>query len=51
MQSPLGAEAPDGVPGDMVRVSDGTSTVYLSPADYDSATEPELRYLLAKGSR
>lgn len=35
----------------MVRVSDGTSTIYLSPAEYEAASDAELRYLLAKGGR
>ena len=48
LQSPLGAEAPEGARGDMVRVSDGTRTVYLSPAEYEQATDAELRYLLVQ---
>jgi hypothetical protein len=48
LQNPLGQIAPDGSPGDIVRVTDGTSTIYLTPRDYDDATEGGLRYLLAK---
>lgn len=47
LQSPLGAPAPEGEAGDIVAVTDGNGTVYLSPAEYDKATETELRYLIA----
>ncbi|MEJ3651449.1 hypothetical protein WEH80_00380 [Actinomycetes bacterium KLBMP 9759] len=48
LQSPLGEPAPDGERGDIVRVSDGVATIYLTPAEYDAATERDLRYLLAR---
>jgi hypothetical protein len=48
LQNPLGATAPDGEPGDMVRLSDGVATIYLSPAEFERATDADLRYLLAK---
>lgn len=47
LQNPLGAPAPEGERGDMVRVSDGERSVYLTPAEFDGCTEAELRYLLA----
>ena len=48
LQNPLGQAAPDGARGDIVRVSDGTVAIYLTPAEFDAAGEPELRYLLAR---
>ncbi|OLT14353.1 hypothetical protein BJF78_02665 [Pseudonocardia sp. CNS-139] len=48
LQNPLGQPAPEGERGDIVRISDGSVTVYLTPAEYDLATEAELRYLLAQ---
>lgn len=33
--------------GDIIRVTDGTTTVYLDPTDYDAADETQLRALLA----
>jgi hypothetical protein len=48
LQSPLGQLAPPGAPGDIVQVSDGTTSVYLTPAEYDAADEAHLRYLLAR---
>ena len=50
LENPLGELAPDGVRGDIVRVSDGVATVYLTPREYDGITDAQLRYLLA-GSR
>ena len=50
LQNPMGEPAPPGSRGDIVRVSDGTVTIYLTPAEYDRATERELRYLLARKS-
>ncbi|GAA1289568.1 hypothetical protein GCM10009609_66120 [Pseudonocardia aurantiaca] len=50
LQNPMGAPAPPGARGDFVRVSDGTRTVYLTPAEYERASEAELRYLLARGT-
>ena len=47
LQNPLGQVAPPGERGDLVCVSDGTSKVYLMPAEYDVATEADLRWLLA----
>jgi hypothetical protein len=48
LQNPLGEPAPPGARGDIVRVSDGTASVYLTPAEYDAASEAELRYMLAR---
>jgi len=39
--------APDGARGDIVRVSDGRTTVYLTPAEFDVTGEPEIRAQLA----
>jgi hypothetical protein len=47
LQNPLGQPAPEGARGDIVRVSDGTRSVYLSPHEYEQATEQQLRYQLA----
>lgn len=51
LQSPRGAPAPEAAAGDMVRVSDSSSTVYLSPTEYDQATNADLRYLPVKNGR
>ena len=48
LQNPLGQSAPLGEPGDLVCISDGTSKIYLMPAEYDAATEAELRWRLAR---
>lgn len=48
LQNPLGEEAPAGERGDMVRISDGRSRVYLLPSEYDMATPATLRWLLAR---
>jgi hypothetical protein len=48
LQNPLGQPAPAGARGDIVRVSDGTVAVYLTPAEFDAATEADLRYELAR---
>ena len=48
LQNPLGETAPAGARGDIVRVSDGTVAVYLTPAEFDAASESDLRYLLAQ---
>jgi len=47
LQNPLGDPAPEGERGDIVRVSDGTRTIYLTPREFDEATERQLRYRLA----
>jgi hypothetical protein len=47
LQNPLGGLAPEGARGDIVRVSDGTSKLYLTPDEYDRLSEAELRYRLA----
>jgi hypothetical protein len=47
LQSPLGQVAPPGERGDMVRVSDGRTKVYLGPDEFDRASEADLRALLA----
>jgi hypothetical protein len=48
LQNPLGERAPEDARGDIVRVSDGATAIYLTPREYDSSTEKELRYLLAR---
>lgn len=48
LQNPLGEKAPEGTRGDIVRISDGTATIYLTPAEYDGTSETQLRYLLAR---
>jgi hypothetical protein len=48
LQNPLGQQAPTGARGDIVRVSDGTIAIYLTPAEFDAATEADLRYQLAR---
>ena len=48
LQNPLGEVAPEGSRGDIVRVSDGTATIYLTPAEFDTTPESQLRYLLAR---
>jgi hypothetical protein len=47
-QNPLGAVAAPGLRGDLVRVSDGSTTVYLLPSEYEGCDEPRLRWLLAQ---
>jgi hypothetical protein len=47
LQNPLGQQAPDGERGDLVRVSDGQSSVYLMPWEFDAADEQDLRLMLA----
>ena len=51
LQNPLGAPAPEGERGDIVRVSDGTRTIYLTPQEFDEASEQQLRYRLAAEGR
>lgn len=48
LQNPMGEPAPPGAAGDIVRVSDGSSTIYLAPREYEDASERHLRYLLAQ---
>ena len=50
LQNPLGTPAAPGTRGDMVQVSDGRTTVYLLPHEYDAADERHLRWLLAQAS-
>ena len=51
LQNPLGDPAPEGARGDIVRVSDGLLTIYLTPREFDEATEQQLRYRLAAEGR
>lgn len=51
LQNPLGQEAPQGEKGDMVRVSDGRTTVYLSPNEFERTSEDDLRAMLAAAHR
>ena len=48
LQNPLGQEAPAGERGDLVRVSDGRSRVYLLPSEFDMASAATLRWMLAR---
>ena len=48
LQNPLGEEAPAGQRGDLVRVSDGCSRVYLLPGEFDRASPADLRWMLAR---
>lgn len=50
LQNPLGQRAPEGAQGDIVRVSDGSAAIYLTPREYDAASEGQLRYPLARRS-
>ncbi|WP_433292780.1 hypothetical protein ACQPZQ_05840 [Pseudonocardia sp. CA-142604] len=49
LQNPMGERAPEGADGDIVRVTDGNSTIYLTPAKYEAVNEIYLRWLLAGG--
>ena len=51
LQNPLGDPAPEGERGDIVCVSDGSRTIYLTPREFDEATEQQLRYRLAAEGR
>ncbi|GAA0897246.1 hypothetical protein [Pseudonocardia zijingensis] len=51
LQNPLGQPAPEGERGDIVRVSDGLRTVYLTPREFDELSEQQLRYRLAAEGR
>ena len=48
LQNPLGAPAPAGQRGDMVRVSDGTVSIYLTPNEFDTIDAQRLGFLLAQ---
>jgi len=48
LQNPLGQLAPPGVQGDLLCISDGTSKIYLMPAEYDALIKAELRWRLAE---
>jgi hypothetical protein len=48
LQNPLGEEAPAGHRGDLVRVSDGYTSLYLFPWEFEAADEARLRWLLAE---
>ena len=48
LQNPLGQEAPAGERGDLVRVSDGRSRVYLLPNEFDTVSPATLRWMLAR---
>ena len=48
LQNPLGQVAPPGARGDLVRVSDATTSLYLFPWEFEAASEDELRWLLAQ---
>ena len=51
LQNPLGEEAPPGERGDMVRVSDGESRVYLLASEFDTISPTELCWMLARQRR
>jgi hypothetical protein len=48
LQNPLGAVAPPGEAGDIVRVSDGRASVYLDPDEYDDLDEDTVRMMLSR---
>jgi hypothetical protein len=47
LQNPLGHPAPEGERGDIVRISDGTRVLYLTPQEFEGTGEQQLRYRLA----
>ena len=49
MQNPMGEPAPEGTRGDIVRVSDGQTAIYLTPDEFDAVDTAQLRWLLAAG--
>ena len=51
LQNPLGQVAPPGHRGDIVRVSDGLSTIYLEPAEFESTSRERLWDLLDHAAR
>ena len=51
LQNPLGAEAPPGERGDMVRVSDGEVHIYLLASEFDMVSLATLRVMLARQPR
>ena len=51
LQNPLGQIAPDNDKGDIVRLSDGTKTIYLTPTEYAQATDADLHRLLGAAPR
>jgi hypothetical protein len=48
LANPLGDVAPTGELGDIVRVSDGSATLYLDPVEFAGITEGTLRRRLAE---
>lgn len=46
--TPICHPAPPGSPGDVVRISDGVSTVFLLPEDFAAASDDDVRSLLAR---
>lgn len=46
LQNPLGEPAPEGARGDIVRVTDGSATIYMLPGEFDRASRQHLRWLL-----
>jgi hypothetical protein len=48
LQDPLGALAPRGERGDIVRVSDGRASVYLDPDEYDDLDDDTVRTMLSR---
>jgi hypothetical protein len=51
LQNPLGAVAPAGQRGDIVRVSNGWATIYLDPAEFERAIEGGLLRMLAEADK
>jgi ribosomal protein L9 len=47
--TPICHVAPPGIPGDVVRVSDGGVEIYLLPDEFAAHTEVSLRARLAQG--
>jgi hypothetical protein len=48
LQNPLGQEALPGERGDIVRVSDGRTRMYLLPNEFDRTSTAALRWMLAR---
>jgi ribosomal protein L9 len=46
--NPLGDVAPPGERGDIVKVTNGSATIYLDPAEFAGMTERTLRRKLAE---
>jgi hypothetical protein len=45
---PMGAEAPDGEPGQVVQVSDGRANVYLEPDEFEELDQGIIMAMLSR---